>query len=115
MKNRLVRRTNGVQKSESDVQKTVLVVVANPFYYVEKFIFSTNNDTIKKGSLLGRWIHGVFPLLSVANKKNSLFLGVSDSFGFNPFLSCRKTPFQVDPFNCYCWLFITAPSLLIGC
>jgi hypothetical protein len=48
MKNRLVRRTNGVQKSESDVQKTVLVVAANPFYYVEKLIFSTKNDTIKK-------------------------------------------------------------------
>jgi hypothetical protein len=37
-------------KKRNDVQKTVLVVVANPFYYVEKLILSTKNDTIKKGS-----------------------------------------------------------------
>jgi hypothetical protein len=107
MKNRLVRRTNGVQKSKNDVQKTVLVVVANPFYYVEKLILSTKNYTIKKDPFraLDSWR---FPLFSVANKKNSLFLGVSDSFGFKPFFIMSKNSLL----GCS---FITAPSLLIGC
>jgi hypothetical protein len=89
---------------------------------VEKFIFSTKNDTIKKDPFraLDLWSSQLLlGCYSVVNYKNSLLLWRSIRSVSIPFLLCRKTPLRGIP-STVNWLFIhhcsiTVNWLLIGC
>jgi hypothetical protein len=84
---------------------------------VEKFIFSTKNDTIKKGSLLWRWIHGVFRcyrlLIGCYLKKITSFSKLVNGLSSSPFYYVEKLLLRWIPSTVNRWLFITAPSLLM--